>query len=253
MRKTLFALFVGILSLMVLTTSCGGGTIPSPTTITSPSKPIPEMGKQRLEERAQGLMNALFDGRVTDLNSFASESERLSLDQQTKAIEELAAGGTLREGGYQFELTESSLSSDQQTGEVRFTISTPAIPESSNKPLPIRIQFAWKNGDYFFTIMETGVQDQARLALAKVSMGVLRTSLTVFYAESERTYPASVNVSTGDPLVPIYLDSRDWDSIKDSFLEFSYSLLADGSYRMEGKAKDWNHTLLVATPAGLSP
>lgn len=110
MRKTLFVLFVGMLSLMLLTTSCGGGTIPSPTTITSPSKPIPEMGKQRLEDRAQGLMNALFDGRVTDLNSFASESERLSLDQQTKAIEELATTGTLREAGYQFDLTESSLS-----------------------------------------------------------------------------------------------------------------------------------------------
>lgn len=101
--------------------------------------------------------------------------------------------------------------------------------------------------------METGVQDQARLALAKSSMGILRTSLAAFRADSGTTYPASVNISTGDPLVPTYVDSMDWDSIKESFLEFSYSLLPDGNYRMEAKAKDWNHTLLVATPTGLSP
>lgn len=251
MRKTLIVLCVGMLSLMLLISSCGSS--PMPTTAIRSSEAEVEIGEKRLEERAQGFMNAFFDGKVDVLNSFVLESERIGLDKQTQVIEELASTGTLRESGWQFELTECSLSSDQRTGVVQFTISAPAVPESGSGTMPIRIQFSWENGDYFTTTMETGFQDQARLSVTKQLLGSLRISLAMFSADHEGTYPTSIDALTGDPLVPSYLDSKEWDLIKEDASEFSYSLLADGSYKMEAKAKDWHHTLVVATPAGISP
>lgn len=253
MRKTLVSLFVGMLSLMLLITSCARGPTPTSTTTTRSSEPAIEMGERRLEERAQGFMNAFFDGKVDVLNSFVLESERVNLDKQTQVIEELASTGTLRESGWQYELTERSLSSDQRSGYVQFIWSAPAVPESGSGTMPIRIQFSWKSGDYFFTTMETGFQDQARLAGAKSSMDSLRLYLALFGADHEGTYPSSIDVSTGDPLVPTYLSSEEWNNIQEGIIEFSYSLLPDGSFRIEAKAKDWHNTLVVATPAGRSP
>ncbi|MCR4427793.1 MAG: hypothetical protein NUV68_00390 [Caldiserica bacterium] len=92
---------------------------------------------------------------------------------------------------------------------------------------------------------------QAEIALAKDSLGILKTALEAYRAING-AYPTSLNWSDGTPLIPDYLSPDDWNRIMESVRDLRGTISSD-DYRITARAKDKSGTAIILTPQGFLP
>lgn len=97
----------------------------------------------------------------------------------------------------------------------------------------------------------SGEVGQAEIAQAKDSLGILKTALEVYRADTN-SYPTSLNWSHGTPLTPTYLDPDDWNRILASVADIGGTISPD-DYRITAHARDKNGTTIILTPRGFIP
>jgi type II secretory pathway pseudopilin PulG len=101
------------------------------------------------------------------------------------------------------------------------------------------------------TTVLPGEVGQAEIAQAKDSLGILKTALEAYRADTN-SYPTSLNWTDGTPLTPTYLDPDDWNRILASVADIGGTISPD-DYRITVHARDKDGTTIILTPRGFFP